>query len=238
MCSSDLSVSCAGCHAPHRTLLPQDARAQVNVANQGTTCGACHEKEAEAWKRDAHGTAVPALAVPGGEAPHGASRAEPPACTACHGAHGMLIPSTPRFKSEMVARCAHCHETYEESFADSYHGQANALGSRTVATCHDCHGAHGIYPASDPRSTVGEERRLHTCQQCHSQATAKFALFQPHADHKDRKRYPYVYWTYHLMTALLIGTFTLFGAHTVLWLARLGIDALRGPSGRADHAGD
>lgn len=238
------SVSCAACHAPHRTLPPQDERSRVNVLNQGTTCGVCHRKEAQAWKGDVHGTAVPELALPGGKVPKGASRTEPPACTACHGAHGMLTPSTPGFQKKMVQRCAHCHESYAESFADSYHGQATALGSQIVATCHDCHGAHGIYPASDPRSTVSPERRLHTCRQCHTEATASFALFQPHANPKDRQRYPFVYWAYHLMAALLIGTFTLFGVHTVLWLVRTGLDGLRGTSGtpgtsgRADNAGE
>jgi len=232
------SVSCAGCHEPHRTLPPQDERSRVNVLNQGTTCGRCHATEAAAWKDDVHGAAVPALALPGGRVPPGASRAESPACTACHGAHGMLTPATPGFASQMVQRCAHCHEPYAESFADSYHGQATTLGSETVATCHDCHGAHGIYPAADPRSTVSQGQRLKTCQHCHTQATASFALFQPHADHSDRERYPYVYWSYHLMTALLIGTFTLFGVHTLLWIARLSIDALRGTSRHADHGGD
>ncbi|MCG6988464.1 MAG: hypothetical protein LJF06_09825 [Gemmatimonadetes bacterium] len=224
------SVSCAACHAPHRTLPPQDERSRVNVVNQGNTCGACHQKEAKAWESDVHGTAVAALAVPGARIPSGVSRAEPPACTACHGAHGMLTPSTPGFQAQMVQRCAHCHEPYAESFADSYHGQATTLGSQTVATCHDCHGAHGIYPASDPRSTVSPENRLNTCQKCHTQATASFALFQPHANPSDRTHYPFVYWAYHLMAALLIGTFTLFGVHTFLWLARLGLDALRGTS--------
>jgi hypothetical protein len=121
---------------------------------------------------------------------------------------------------------------------DSYHGQATTLGSQTVATCHDCHGAHGIYPPSDPRSTVSAENRLKTCQKCHTQATAGFALFQPHANPRDRAHYPFVYWAYHLMAALLIATFTLFGVHTLLWLARLGLDALRGTSGHADSAGD
>jgi Cytochrome c7 and related cytochrome c len=232
------SVSCAGCHEPHGTLSPQDERSQVNVLHQAQTCGACHAKEAAAWKADVHGGAVPALALPGGRVPAGASRAEPPSCTACHGAHGMLTPSTPGFQGQMVQRCAHCHAPYAESFADSYHGQATALGSETVATCHDCHSSHGIYPAADPRSTVSDGRRLATCQHCHTQATAGFALFQPHADHKDRARYPYVYWSFHLMSALLIGTFTLFGVHTVLWLARLGIDALKGAPGHSDHAGD
>jgi len=229
------SVSCAGCHEPHRTLPVEDDRANTHPLNQARTCGACHETVAAAWSADVHGKAVPTLASPGGQVPEGASRADPPACSGCHGAHRMVAPSEPGFRAEMVARCAHCHEPYAESFADSYHGQASTLGSPIVATCADCHGAHDILPASDPQSMVSDARRLETCRTCHEQATAGFALFQPHADHSDREHYPFVYWSYHLMTTLLIGVFLVFGLHTALWLARLGFDALRGVSTGAGH---
>ncbi|GMV04253.1 MAG: hypothetical protein AMXMBFR53_05340 [Gemmatimonadota bacterium] len=229
------SVSCAACHEPHATLPSEDEHATTHVLNQAATCGACHEDQAAAWRGDVHGDATPRVATPGGLVPEGASRAEAPACTACHGSHGMAVPGEPGFAAEMIESCAHCHEHYRESFADSYHGQAALLGSEKVATCHDCHGAHGIHPSSDPRSTVSEANLLATCQTCHASATANFALFQPHADHNDRERYPYVYWSYHLMTALLIGTFMVFGAHTALWLARLGFDALRGGPSNSHH---
>jgi hypothetical protein len=40
------------------------------------------------------------------------------------------------------------------------------------------------------------------------------------------------------MTALLVGTFALFGIHTVLWITRLGIDTIRGtPSHPHDIGG-
>jgi cytochrome b subunit of formate dehydrogenase len=179
------------------------------------------------------------MALPGGHVPEGASLAEPPSCTGCHGAHGILARSDTLFEATMVERCSHCHEHYAESFYDSYHGQASGLGSEDAATCQDCHGSHGVLGAEDPNSMVGEAHLLETCQSCHPEATAGFALFQPHADHNDREQYPYVYWSYHLMTALLIGVFTVFGAHTVLWLLRLAFDALRGtPHGARHDAGD
>lgn len=229
------SVSCAACHEPHRTLSSEDDLSSVNPLNQKATCGACHEEEAAAWSDDSHGQAVEPLALPGGRVPEGASRSEPPSCSACHGSHGILGPADPAFGAAMGSRCAHCHEPYRESWADSYHGQAATLGSAIVATCARCHGSHGIYPSSDARSHVSDNRRLETCQTCHAEATAGFTQFQPHADHNDRERYPFVYWSYHLMTALLIGTFSLFGIHTLLWVVRLGIDALRGPAHSAHH---
>ncbi len=229
------SVSCAGCHEPHATLPAEDERSSTHVLNQAATCGACHEAQAAAWRDDVHAQAVPRLATPGGELPEGISSGEAPACAGCHGSHGIVPPDAPGFRREMIESCSHCHERYRESFADSYHGQAATLGSQVVATCHDCHGSHGVHPASDPRSTVNQANLLGTCQACHENATPGFALFQPHADHNDRERYPFVYWSYHLMTALLVGTFSLFGIHTVLWVARLSIDAIRGGPSHSHH---
>ena len=85
---------------------------------------------------------------------------------------------------------------------------------------------------------VSEANLLETCQSCHPAATEGFALFQPHADHNDREHYPYTYWSYHLMTALLLGTFSFFGLHTALWLVRLSLNAFRGEDGHATHQGD
>lgn len=225
------ATSCVGCHEPHRTLPPSDHDAQVYVANQGETCGACHEDVERTWVQDAHAAAVPELTHAG------PGEVGPPACTGCHGAHGMLVPSAPGFTAAATARCAECHERYGETFADSYHGQAVRLGSESVAGCYDCHSAHAVFPASDPRSTVSPGRLLETCRSCHPDASAGFALFQPHADPHDAERYPYVTWSYRLMTALLVGVFAVFGAHTALWLARLGWDALKRPEAPSTHRG-
>lgn len=234
-----LSESCSACHEPHRTLSPANPEASIHPLNQLETCGACHEDVATGWRDDAHGTAVPRLAS---EEDHSVyldvdAHLDPPACTGCHGSHGMLTPTAPDFSLQMAERCSRCHEDYSESFADSYHGQATELGSDKVATCYHCHGAHDILPSSETGSRVSEANLLGTCQSCHPDATAGFALFQPHADHSDRENYPYTYWAYHLMTALLIGTFTAFGIHTALWVVRLGIEAVRGDSGHAPTTG-
>ncbi|MCK5339450.1 MAG: hypothetical protein KAJ60_00185, partial [Desulfobulbaceae bacterium] len=41
-----------------------------------------------------------------------------------------------------------------------------------------------------------------------------------HATHHDRDKYPYLFYTFWAMTALLIGTFTFFGLHTLFWIPR------------------
>jgi hypothetical protein len=235
-----ISESCAACHEPHRTLSPGNRESTMHPLNQAETCGTCHDTVAAAWQVDIHGTSVPHLASPEGarSLPQVDAHLEPPACTGCHGAHGMLTPQAEDFAFEMTERCSHCHEEFAHSFADSYHGQATELRSEKAATCYHCHGAHDVLPSTDPASMVGEANLLGTCQACHPNATEGFTAFQPHADHNDRANYPLAWWSYHLMTLLLISTFTFFGVHTAMWLVRLGIDALRGESGHAPPAGD
>jgi len=59
-----------------------------------------------------------------------------------------------------------------------------------------------------------------TCRKCHPGATRRFAGYLTHATHHDPKKYPWLFWTFWSMTALLVGTFTVSGAHTLLWLPR------------------
>ena len=234
------SASCSACHEPHRTRGVGDPEASIHPLNQGETCGACHDTVAAAWREDVHGAAVPHLASPEGALASEEVDAHlaPPSCTGCHASHGMLTPAASDFPQQMTERCSRCHEEYAESFADSYHGQATELGSGEVATCYHCHGSHDVLSSSDGGSMVSEANLLETCRSCHPSATEGFTRFQPHADHNDRENYPFAYWSYHLMTALLLGTFSFFGLHTALWLVRLSLDALRGAGGHATHQGD
>ena len=40
----------------------------------------------------------------------------------------------------------------------------------------------------------------------------------------DRENFPILYWTFVSMTGLLIGTFTVFWIHTLLWMVRGFVD--------------
>ncbi len=75
---------------------------------------------------------------------------------------------------------------------------------------------------------------LETCRQCHPTATANLTGYLAHGDHTDRKNYPRLYWTYVLMTGLLVGVFGFFGVHTLLWLVRTLIVYYRDPSAFRD----
>jgi len=59
-----------------------------------------------------------------------------------------------------------------------------------------------------------------TCQKCHPGASRRFAGYLSHATHHDPQKYPWLFWTFWGMTGLLVGTFVVGGAHTLLWLPR------------------
>ncbi len=210
---------CYGCHAPHTALPPSEPESAIHARAQPETCGACHEAVTAAWVDDAHGRALAAADV---------VTEETPTCTSCHGAHPLVGPGSAAVAELTVERCAACHEHYAESFSDTYHGQANELGSEATATCADCHGAHDIYGAGHPESMVAETNLVETCASCHPRASESFVRFQPHADHHDREGNPALYWAYVLMTGLLVGTMAMFGLHTILWLVRIWLDARKG----------
>lgn len=218
------SISCASCHDPHGTRDVDEATAAVAPHRQVETCGACHEEPAAAFADDVHGRALAALDSMG--------RAElaldvtdpPPACTACHGGHGMPAPTRPGFEREMVERCAVCHEDHAERYYGTYHGKATALGSEVAATCDHCHASHGVFPASDPRSTVAPETLVETCGACHEHARPAFVEYDSHPDPLDRERNAPLFYSFVFMNSLLVGVLGIFGLHTALWWVRLVID--------------
>jgi hypothetical protein len=59
-----------------------------------------------------------------------------------------------------------------------------------------------------------------TCAKCHPGAHRQFAGYLTHATHHDKDKYPVLHYTWLFMTSLLVGTFVIFGMHTLLWLPR------------------
>ena len=89
-----------------------------------------------------------------------------------------------------------------------------------TARCWDCHKAHEILPASDPRSAVNKANLVATCGRCHAGANLSFVQYQPHANARNRKLNPALYFTRLFMNLLLASVLTFFLIHTVLWLIR------------------
>lgn len=213
-------ISCSDCHSDIHSLTywKNDKRKVVEKCQQ------CHDQEAEDYLKSVHGRSVMA------------GNQDSPSCNDCHGLHEIRQLGDPdsvfhkRFHTQV---CMKCHSDEKmmtrngvftvavQTYENSYHGKSFRLGSsKRVAGCSDCHSAHAILPASDPHSTVSSERLVDTCGKCHPKASPLFTKYYPHAEPKDRKAYPVLFWTMIAMTGLLITVFTAFWIHTLLWMFR------------------
>lgn len=226
-----VAATCSDCHRPHRVLPSDSTHSSVSRDSIPRTCGTCHEGVVEDYRSSSHGQAFESgeMSAEGHEAP---------VCNTCHSAHG-VAPTDQPWKAGVIEECGVCHERLYETYFDTYHGKVTRLGGEIAARCSDCHTPHLNLPAADPASTVHPSNRVETCAACHSAASAGFITYLPHADPRDRERFPLLYWTWLAMTSLLVGVFVFFGAHTVLWLLRTTADRIGGgePTGHGSRAG-
>jgi hypothetical protein len=213
-----VAANCTSCHGSHDIRPKGDPQSKVHRANVPSTCGSCHEGIKTQYASGVHGSMLAA----------GDSRA--PVCSDCHSAHHIQSAQTTGWQLDVIRECGTCHVDRIRTYRDTFHGQVTSLGFVRVATCANCHGAHAIYPHTDPRSMISDAQRVTTCQQCHANATTSFAQYDPHADKHDRERSPALYYTYTFMTWLLIATFGCFGLHALLWLPRGFAERFRHPS--------
>jgi nitrate/TMAO reductase-like tetraheme cytochrome c subunit len=223
-----VSATCNDCHSAHRILPPDSAQSSINRANIAETCGKCHAGVLETFDQSSHGQARRT----GAKTPSGHSA---PVCVDCHPAHQLVSASDPVWFRGVVRECGSCHEKEYETYFETYHGQVTELGFGLTAKCSDCHTAHAMLPVTDPKASTNPANLETTCRACHADAGANFVKYQPHGDPRDRSGFPVLFWTWLLMTTLLVSVFVFFGAHTLLWLGRLIVDRLRGRNNHDAH---
>jgi hypothetical protein len=203
-----VTATCTGCHTAHGVLPRTDPASSVNRANVPDTCGRCHHGIQEQFEQSVHHEML------------GKTDKELPVCNDCHSAHTIKRADADGFKLEIMEKCGRCHGEIARTYFDTYHGKVSQLGYTKTAKCYDCHGAHDIHKIADPRSHLSRENVVATCQKCHPGASRRFAGYLSHATHHDPQKYPWLFWTFWGMTGLLVGTFVVGGAHTLLWLPR------------------
>ncbi|HEY1263462.1 MAG TPA: cytochrome c3 family protein [Terriglobales bacterium] len=163
--------SCVDCHTDVTTSPHENTPAKVS-------CGTCHSDEQAAYDRSFHARAIK----------NGDQRAA--TCVDCHGSpHELLPASDPKSKvnhANIPATCGACHgqkfvmepsghntQSFV-SYQESVHGRAVLHGVEKAAVCTDCHGAHEILGAGDPKSPIFKFMVPQTCGRCHSEVAKQF----------------------------------------------------------------
>lgn len=145
--------SCISCHEmlPGRLGEPVEAFAEDVHSKAGFGCAACHGGDPTIQGPAAMDEAKGYIGRP-------SAVQVPDVCGRCHSNAGFMRQYNPALRVDQVAE-----------YVTSVHGQ-RLLGAAdtAVATCASCHGAHGIRPNSDPRSSVHPLRVADTCEGCHS----------------------------------------------------------------------
>jgi hypothetical protein len=142
------------------------------------TCGQCHADEVTAAAHSIHAQASRAGKNPAAT------------CEDCHGDVHTIVtaddPKSPVNHANIPATCGQCHgqkflmesngETAQPfiSYQASVHGRAVENGSQKAAVCTDCHGAHEILSATDPRSPINTFKVASTCGKCHTEVAYTF----------------------------------------------------------------
>jgi len=207
-----VAPSCNDCHGVHNIKRGVDRDSPINHANVAKTCGKCHVGVEETYDGSVHGQLLA----------RGDKRG--PVCTDCHTAHEIQNPEGNNFKAISDQRCGRCHADRLTHYRETYHGKAVALGkpnaAPAVAACYDCHGHHDVLPPSNPASHLSPANIVATCEKCHPGATMGFTGYKPHANPLDKANYPGLHSVFIAMTGLLVGVFSFFGLHTIVWLFR------------------
>ncbi len=203
-----VTATCADCHTAHAERPAADSASTVNRDNIAATCGQCHRGIFELFSESIHSPTVSETSE------------KLPVCSDCHSAHTIERTDVTDFQLHIMDQCGNCHEDIAESYFETYHGKVSKLGYVKTAKCYDCHGAHEILPTWDSRSYLSRDNIVATCGQCHPGSNRRFAGYLTHATHHDPDKYPFLFYTFWAMTTLLVGTLTIAGVHTLLWVPR------------------
>ena len=146
--------SCLDCHGSLDPPLQVTAEqfAKDIHAQKGLTCADCHGGDPTKADMDAMSKKAGFRGKPD-------RKQIPEFCGRCHSDAAFMRRYNPSLRTDQLAQ-----------YKTSVHGQRLAHGDTKVAVCIDCHGVHGLRPASDTRSKVNPLNIAQTCSRCHSDA--------------------------------------------------------------------
>jgi len=157
-------TSCIACHSDSELWDAEGLRtvqdfAQDVHAEAGLSCHDCHGGNPDpALTADSEAAMDPGYKPnPFRKAP---TRGEiPDACGRCHSDAAYMKRFNPGLRVDQ-----------EQEYWTSQHGKALRRGDTVVATCVDCHGAHGILRPGNPLAPVYPTHVADTCKGCHADA--------------------------------------------------------------------
>lgn len=198
-----VSAICTDCHTTHREMRETDTLSSINRKNISQTCAKCHKSIYDEYLRSDHSLL------------NDTEKLKYPVCNDCHSSHEISEIDKDQFMFEVTVQCGTCHKKLSETYKDTYHGKAYMLGDMQAARCSDCHGSHNIYKVENPYSQLSYKNIVNTCKKCHANANLEFTGYLTHATHNDND---VLFWSFWIMTTLLISVFAFFGIHTLMWL--------------------
>jgi uncharacterized membrane protein len=81
---------------------------------------------------------------------------------------------------------------------------------------------------------VNKANLIKTCGQCHAGANASFVQYQPHANARDRKLNPALYFIRLFMNLLLASVLIFFMIHTIMWVIRARYNQIKAKAAEGD----
>jgi hypothetical protein len=152
--SAQAQNTCLDCHGSLDPPLQVTAEqfAQDIHSQKGLTCAKCHG--GDPTKAD-----MEAMNKKAGFRGKIERKDVPELCGRCHADGAFMRKYNPSLRTDQLSQ-----------YKTSVHGKLFAKGDTKVAVCIDCHGVHGLRPASDTRSKVHPLNIAQTCSRCHSDA--------------------------------------------------------------------
>jgi len=146
--------TCLDCHGsldPPLQVTEQQFSSDIH-AQKGLTCASCHG--GDPTKAD-----MEAMSKAAGFRGKIERKNVPELCGRCHSDAVFMRQYNPSLRTDQLSQ-----------YKTSVHGKLFAKGDTKVAVCIDCHGVHGLRPASDSRSKVHPLNIAQTCSRCHGDA--------------------------------------------------------------------
>jgi hypothetical protein len=172
---------CIACHgSPHQTFGADERRSPVFSLNVAATCGKCHADERIVGEYFSAPEEEQARLAVGQyyQTVHGAGMTRAglvvsATCNDCHLSHKVLPASSPESSvhhDRIAATCEQCHVGVLDGFEHSAHGRPGRIvdswgHEHGPPVCVDCHSAHEIVRADEPRWFLSVVEECGTCHE-------------------------------------------------------------------------